>query len=216
MLSTSEGHHREAEAGQGPAGVWVPALATLNEPGTPGIVAKITDLSTAPKLPSELRPLQVAVSNACATLSPLLVNIGSVLHVCLMVPGASANDVSASIMGDSTICFVVHRRAHCRLSTLLGKTAEFQTVTFNPLALSDQKMHITIRLPRDTHTPVNGSAMRLEYIQGFFVARLNFGEAKVYINNLNERQSCDSSPERQCSRGSGEEQTKSIHQRSVF
>lgn len=58
---------------------WSRALATLQEPGTPGVVARAAALSTSDTFPPDLSLSRFRVSTACATLAPVLVNAGSPL-----------------------------------------------------------------------------------------------------------------------------------------
>ena len=98
---------------------------------------------------------------------------GATLHVCLMVPGASLNDASASVTGTNRVRFVVHRKSHRRLSELLGSSVDFQSVTFHPLALSDKALSVDVLLPATTCVPLDGTPLHLEYVHGFFVTRFN-------------------------------------------
>lgn len=94
------------------------------------------------------------------------------ITVCLMVPSVSAQEASAIIVSPNTVRFVVRRTAHRRLAKILGSRARFQSITFNPLALTDQAMAIDVRLPHAVSMTGDSMDIKLSNIHGFLVARL--------------------------------------------
>lgn len=73
----------EIEDGCAPSWPWCPVLATQQEPGTPGVAARIDALSNCSRFPAELQIALSRANAACATLAPVFLNIGTVLHLTL-------------------------------------------------------------------------------------------------------------------------------------
>ena len=80
MLSTCGAQNQEEQGKQlSEASVWLPAIATIDEPGTPGVICKSIAITRG--LPLEIRPSSMCINSACAALSPIFVNVGVFLYL---------------------------------------------------------------------------------------------------------------------------------------
>jgi hypothetical protein len=94
-----------------------------------------------------------------------------------MVPGTRHEDCSCRVVGDNAVCFTVRKEANKELATNLGmKEHELQFVSFNPFAVPDGSMRVTIRVPWRIQRTCD--KLKMWQSNGFMVAEVHKASGK--------------------------------------
>lgn len=97
--------------------------------------------------------------------------VGSTAHVCFMIPGTELQDWSCSIEGVDKIRFDVRKNSNAELAKSIGIAAQqLQFVAFNPYAVPDGNIRITVRVPWQIEPQCE--PLKLQHSHGHLVVEL--------------------------------------------